>query len=145
MNIESRRCICHPLQIPIEVQTLGVGEIHLLSGREMSPGVLAVDVPVMITVGAAVVVRISGIGKDAELHGQVIWFARSAHGYVIGIAFYSEREAFRMRMLEQVCHIEAYRKDVLVNEGRELTSEEAAAEWIACHAVNFPDVLPMAA
>jgi hypothetical protein len=34
---------------------------------------------------------------------------------------------------------------VLVNEGRELTSEEAAAEWIACHAVNFPDVLPMAA
>jgi hypothetical protein len=50
MNIESRRCICHPLQIPIEVQTLGVGEIHLLSGREMSPGVHDYFEPPWITI-----------------------------------------------------------------------------------------------
>jgi hypothetical protein len=71
--------------------------------------------------------------------------AESADSYVTGVSFYSKNDAFRMRMLEQICHIEVYRKAVLANEGRELTSEEAAAEWIACYAASFPDLLPKAA
>jgi hypothetical protein len=50
-----------------------------------------------------------------------------------------------MRMLEQVCHIESYRKQVRVNEGRELNDEEAALEWISRNAAGFPNTLPMAA
>jgi hypothetical protein len=42
-------------------------------------------------------------------------------------------------MVEQVCAIEQYRGEVLENEGRELTAQEAAAEWIGRYAGRFPD------
>jgi hypothetical protein len=41
-------------------------------------------------------------------------------------------------MVEQLCHIEAYRRRVLQDEGRRLTDEEAAMEWIANYADRFP-------
>jgi hypothetical protein len=41
-------------------------------------------------------------------------------------------------MVEQVCHIEQYKADVLKKEGRELTGEEAAKEWILKYAKDFP-------
>ncbi len=44
-----------------------------------------------------------------------------------------------MRMVEQVCHIERYRADVLEREGRALTGEQAAEEWIKRYAEDFPD------
>jgi hypothetical protein len=33
-------------------------------------------------------------------------------------------------MVEQICFIEHYKNEVLETEGRALTSEQAAAEWI---------------
>jgi hypothetical protein len=42
-------------------------------------------------------------------------------------------------MVQQVCSIENYRKEVETREGRTLTNQEAAAEWIKKHAGNFPD------
>jgi hypothetical protein len=41
-------------------------------------------------------------------------------------------------MIEQICYIEEYKKDVLESEGRILTGREAAIEWIAKHADSFP-------
>jgi hypothetical protein len=41
-------------------------------------------------------------------------------------------------MIEQICHIEHYRKEVKLVEGRELSSEEAADEWITRYAGDFP-------
>ena len=45
---------------------------------------------------------------------------------------------FRARMVEQVCHIEQYRHEILKNEGRKLSSEAAALEWIQKYAPLFP-------
>ena len=145
MNSESRHVIRHPLEIPIEVQTLGAQAQDCLSVRNAGLSELAFDFPHRVNVGEFVMVRLPSISESAEICGQVIWLAKSVGGYVIGISFYSENEAFRMRMLEQICHIESYRKAVLAGEGRELSSEEAAVEWIACNAASFPETLPMAA
>tara|TARA_R110001592_G_scaffold59660_13_gene181124 strand:+ start:5431 stop:5568 length:138 start_codon:yes stop_codon:yes gene_type:complete len=40
-------------------------------------------------------------------------------------------------MVEQVCQIENYRREVKKREGRELDPEEAAVEWIAAYAEDF--------
>ena len=45
-------------------------------------------------------------------------------------------------MVEQICHIEQYRREVLKKEGRRLSSEEAASEWIVKYASDFPDTGP---
>ena len=49
-------------------------------------------------------------------------------------------EAFKVRMVEQICHIEHYRKEVLASEDRRLTSQEAATEWIGKYSSKFPDL-----
>jgi hypothetical protein len=44
-------------------------------------------------------------------------------------------------MVEQVCHIENYRKKILAETGTVLTSEQAAKEWIFHYAKEFPRLL----
>jgi hypothetical protein len=41
-------------------------------------------------------------------------------------------------MVEQICYIEHYRKEVRATQGRVLTAEEAAREWIERNAGRFP-------
>ena len=76
--------------------------------------------------------------SDNTLVGNVVWCDRSSNGFEIGIEFEKSRDVFRLRMIEQICHIEHYRKEVLLQEGRELTTQEAAREWIAKYASDFP-------
>jgi len=40
--------------------------------------------------------------------------------------------------VEQICHIEQYKRDMRDQEGRELTGEQAAYEWIERFAAEFP-------
>jgi hypothetical protein len=41
-------------------------------------------------------------------------------------------------MLEQICHIELYKKELRKKKGRKVTGEEAAIEWITNYADKFP-------
>ena len=52
----------------------------------------------------------------------------------------NEDELFRLRMIEQICHIEHYRNEMLKQQGRELSIEEAAQEWISRYAGEFPSL-----
>lgn len=59
-------------------------------------------------------------------------------GYDVGVSFSSSSEAFTARMVAQVCYIEEYKKSIRKEEGRELSSDQAAAEWIEKYADKFP-------
>ena len=76
--------------------------------------------------------------EDSHLVGSVVWCEKAGKSYEIGIEFEKSRDVFRMRMIEQICHIEHYRKEVERLEGRELSSHEAAGEWISKYASDFP-------
>ena len=76
--------------------------------------------------------------QDNYLVGNVVWCEKSGKSYEIGIEFEKTRDAFRIRMIEQICHIEHYRKQVERLEGRELSAQEAAGEWISKYAGDFP-------
>jgi len=76
--------------------------------------------------------------QDNYLVGNVVWCEKSGKSYEIGIEFEKTRDAFRIRMIEQICHIEHYRKEVERLEGRELSAQEAAGEWISKYAGDFP-------
>jgi hypothetical protein len=45
--------------------------------------------------------------------------------------------SFILRMAEQICHIEHSRRTVRESQGRTLSSQEAAIEWIECYADTF--------
>ena len=56
----------------------------------------------------------------------------------VGVVFENQNSEHHLRMVEQVCHIEYYRKQQAEDRGRKLSSEEAAQEWVALYAADFP-------
>lgn len=137
MSIE-HDIIRHPVEIPLQVKTMAGDFCNQPDYKHAGCVELAFHFPMMISVGALLSVCIPSINEQEEIHGQVTWLAHSAHGFVIGMSFQNEREAFRMRMLEQLCYIEDYRQHILTHEGRSLSQQQAASEWIDRHAAAFP-------
>ena len=68
----------------------------------------------------------------------IIWCQKTTDHFVIGAKFLDKDDMFKARMVEQVCYIEHYKKEVLRKEGRSLSTEEAAQEWIKKYAKDFP-------
>ena len=104
----------------------------------VSLGGLAFESPTAFTIFDRVRINIPILDRDNSLIGNVAWCEESGSSYVVGIKFEKSRDFFRMRMIEQICHIEHYRSEVLRTQGRELSAQEAAAEWISKYANDFP-------
>ena len=68
---------------------------------------------------------------------RVAWCHQEGSSFAVGVQFLDAAEACQVRMVEQVCPIESYRRDVEQREGRQLTAEEAAEEWISRHASSL--------
>lgn len=75
--------------------------------------------------------------SDASLDGRVVWCEKSHRGYEIGLEFDDPREVERLKMVEQICQIEKFRDEVAEREGRHLTSEQAAREWVSHFTSEF--------
>lgn len=82
-------------------------------------------------------VRFPILNEDAELEGKVIWCEKTQRGYEIGLEFDDPEEVGRLKMVEQIYHIENYREKIKQHEGRELSSEQAAREWVSQYAGEF--------
>lgn len=80
------------------------------------------------------------INETHCFNGKVVWVEQFSRGFDTGVEFESADELYRLRMIEQVCHIEHYRSEVEKREGRKISSEEAAKEWIKIYAGVFPDL-----
>jgi hypothetical protein len=136
---ESRRFIRHPTDIPVR---WSLGEIAPPGGehlRNISEGGLAFESHHDIPVGASIDIHIPVVRPDVSVIGEVVWCRPIDGGrFEVGVRFTDAGQHFKMRMVEQVCHIEHYKKEAFANEGRTLTSEQAAMEWIKRFAKDFP-------
>ncbi|HEX2095243.1 MAG TPA: PilZ domain-containing protein [Longimicrobiaceae bacterium] len=136
----SRRAfIRHPADVPIEVRTRGGATRRRERGHDVSFGGLAFTSDQRLEPGTPVEVRISGVEPAFEARARVVWCGEEDGHYAVGVQFTDSGDAFRARMVEQVCSIESYRREVREREGRTLTGEEAAREWIRKYAARFPD------
>ncbi len=134
-----RKFIRHPSDIPIEFD---VGEALVEQHERLinvSLGGLSFQSKTSLPFGTSVTVRVPFVSQGFEARGKVAWCKPSGLGYDIGIELNNREEFFRTRMVEQVCHIEHYKREVFKTEGRRLSGEEAALEWIAKYAHLFPD------
>jgi len=133
-----RDFIRHPSGVPIEIRTQGRGGQHLRQMSNVSLGGLAFESEEYLEKGVLLAVRIPLVNPVFEGTGRVAWCRKKNGDFEVGIQFTNEQDAFTVRMVEQVCHIEHYRNEVRTMEGRELTREAAAREWIAKYAAQFP-------
>lgn len=131
-----RKYIRHPSDIPIEFTIVDAQDGEAQSLQNISRGGLSFASSRPVKKGVLVTITIPG--RDIEAHGQVVWCRKSAGKYDVGVSFVNKGDAYSMRMVEQICHIEQYRQQVKQFEGRDLSGAEAADEWIERYAETFP-------
>lgn len=136
---EQREFIRHPADIPIEIQTSEQDRPARPHLSNVSLGGLCCESDKPVGAGERVYVRVPFVHPAFETEGTVVWCEERQGRYEIGIQFMTAKDAFRARMVEQVCHIEHYKEQVRQREGRILDGEEAAREWIRRYAAEFPN------
>jgi len=132
-----RSFIRHPTDIPIEI-SLADQSCSREPLRNVSRGGLCFKYPEAAQVGSNIVVRIALTLPPFEACCHVTWCQADGNAWQVGVEFLDQDDLFRARMVEQICHIELYRRAVHENEGRAISSHEAALEWIERYAGAFP-------
>lgn len=130
----------HPADIPIEIDAEVPLQTRLRRLKDVSLGGLACRSERPLEVGSGVRLTIPLVKPAFHAAGSVVWCRRHGLYYEVGIRFVESDDVFAARMVEQICQIEHYRKEVLHSEGRVLDCEAAALEWIAHYAAKFPSL-----
>jgi len=135
---KNRQFIRHPTDIPIELwcvvkscgeykknlKNISLGGVAFKSTRNWQPGTI---------IGFC----IPQIDPNFKTTGRVVWCHKKTTRFEIGVEILEPNDVFQIRMVEQVCQIEHYRK-MLEQQGRKLSSEDAATEWINRYGAQFP-------
>lgn len=133
-----RHYIRHPSTVSIQYTLEPSLQFEQEVSQNIGEGGLCFTTRMNIEPGSAIHIQIPISMKTFEANGTVVWCRKSNDHYDVGVKFMDSKTEFTVRMVEQICHIEQYRKDLLEKEGRRLTQEEAAMEWIQKFAKDFP-------
>ena len=139
-NLTTREFIRHPSNIPIEYCLTDIPSCHMDSISNVSQGGLCFHTQTFISRKQWLHLNIPIDSEHFEVDAQVKWCEPTDgnSGFDVGVQFANKDQAFCARMVEQVCHIEQYKQRVLQKEGRLLSGDQAAAEWIDRFAHQFP-------
>ena len=135
-----RSFIRHPCDIAIEFSEDTATYPRRERLNNISQGGLAFSAARPQRCGHILWLRIPDVHPPFEAPARVSWCNPVGEGYEIGVEFVMPDDEYRARMVEQVCYIEHYKRRVRDREGRVLTGEQAAREWIEKYAARFPDL-----
>ena len=130
--------ILHPSELPIRLHR---AEATPLPGRaevDHDAGSICFDLSEPFEPGTTLEITIPLLEKCYRLTGCVVESQREGSGYRTSLTFATKAEAYLARAVEQACHIESYRMQVESSEGRRLSPDSAALEWIEKFAADFP-------
>lgn len=133
-----RKYIRHPNEIPIEYKISGEISEKKEYMKNISFGGLCFRTNKSIEPETILILRVPSINPDFEATGKVVWCLEYKDYVEVGIEFIEKNDAFRIRLIEQICYIKKYKREIFKKEGRELTDEEAAIEWTSKFAGDFP-------
>lgn len=135
-----RRYIRHPSDIPIafSVEEFDAEASPCPRLKDVSLGGLCFSAECPLKTGLPIHIEIPVENQGFGADGVVAWCRPEGQKYSVGVQFTDSTTQFSVRMVEQICHIEHYRAEVLRVENRDLTSEEAAKEWVEKFAADFP-------
>ena len=133
-----RSFIRHPSGIPLDIfpdhSPEGSPEVLI----NISHGGLSLRSQAGILPGTIVNIAVHVKKDEQRVRARVSWCRELIDGYDIGVEFLNATDAYTVRMVEQVCHIENYRRKVKEEQGRDIDSNQASLEWIAKNAGDFP-------
>ena len=137
--IIKRGYIQHPSEIPLKTKLVKAPLPEVQSVQATPSRGLCLESAKSFEVGNNLQVSITLNGSEFKADATVAWVEPEDDHYIIGVNFNDKDKSYGIRMAEQICHIEHYRRDVLQHQGRQLTEEEAAIDWVDRYASTFPE------
>ncbi len=125
-----RSYVRYPSGMPVSVSLEEVVASETLYLNNISRGGLSFNSMVALKVGTVIRLRIPPNRPFFEVLGKVIWCKKMSLQYVIGVEFINADDKARTQIIEMVFRIDEYRRKLLEQEGRGLTHQQAALEWI---------------
>ena len=138
-NTAIRRHVRHVTGIPVEVKIEYRHSYRAAGDRigNVSVGGLCFVANDRLDIHEAIEVRFPVLDESTRIEGKVVWCNKTERGYEVGLEFNDPEEVERLKMIEQICQIEDFRRNVEQQDGRKLDSEQAAREWISKYAGDF--------
>jgi len=133
-----RNFIRHPSDIPMDYRLTRQGPGRQNRIKNISAGGLCFETPEPLQRGRMVQITIPVREPPFEATGIIVWCHQTNHHYEVGVQFADANTEFALRMVEQICQIHHYQREILEQEGRWLSGADAAAEWVAKYASDFP-------
>lgn len=133
-----RTYIRHPADIPVQIEVKSQPALIQRRIRDVSYGGLAFESDAYIEPGVQIRIGIDVVEPRFEADGIVTHCRQKPGHYVVGVEFIWSDDLYIARMVEQICHIQHYKQQIAVQEGRKLSAQEAAKEWICKFASRFP-------
>lgn len=134
---QGRDYIRHPARMPIEVKcSSSLAQLNLQLNN-VSEGGLSFVSPNAFHRGSVVDIKIP-VRPVFRVHGVVQWCRALTEGFELGVEFLDRDDAYRVRMVQQVCRIEMYRQELQLRSGKRVSKERASKEWIEKYAESFP-------
>ncbi len=91
--------------------------------------------------GATLELTIPLHNETEKFRGKVVMVRNMGEHFEIGLWLQRRADASRVRIVEQICHIEVYLKEKKYREGPyALNRDRAAAEWITKYASTVPSL-----
>lgn len=132
--------IRHPKAFPMTVKRVWFERRQERKGRYDCDLGLCIHSEKYIPTGAILEVTIPLRGEEQKFKGKVVLVRHRDDHYEVGIWLEEKSDAHRVRMVEQICHIETYLKDKHRKEGPFVSRESVAEEWITKFAASFPGI-----
>ncbi|MEE9494066.1 MAG: PilZ domain-containing protein [Gammaproteobacteria bacterium] len=129
--------IRHPSDISIRLQVVPTNTLNTEQLSNFSQTGLCCSNSTALEKETIVDICIPDISPPFETRACVVWCHKTDDGYKIGLNLLNTEESYRLRMVEQICYIERYKISAARN-GRLLSSDEAAQEWIHRYSERFP-------
>ncbi len=134
-NTEIRKHGRHITGVPIEVSSaqvpVDVDDCEDATITNISLGGLSFTANARLDIANPIEVHFPVLREDRVLGARVVWCEKMPRGYEVGLEFDHPEEIDRLKLVEHICHIENYRKEIESREGRKINSEQAALEWVS--------------
>ncbi len=136
---ERRRFIRHLLVSPLEYQVDEKGQFLSSQTIDVSEGGLLFLGKVEVPQGSVINIQMPLYEKTFRIKAQVVHVNKDNETglFRIGVAFTNYSDAFKVKLIEQIYLIEEYRVLRSLQLGRDVSLQEASADWIQRYSERF--------
>ena len=130
--------IKHPERFPLQFRRLRFWEQTKIDLSQRTNMGLNFNAESYQKPGSILEITIPTRKETHQFLGKVVMVKETAQGFETGVWLLNLEDVPKLRIVEQICHIELYLNDKRYQEGPFMSREKLTEEWISRFAGSFP-------